>query len=414
MTKAKGLYLVFMTLASFLSFSKFILYSKLLTVSEFGIYSLVMASYIFFVFFGGMGLQEGLLKKGSESYAVGDTNTIKAYFLGALAFSIPITGSAAIVLLTFIIYFFPINYEIVDILGVTTFMVLSTILFNLLDAFLRAQQKFFLFAVALTLKNSIAITLGYLWATEYAVKGIIIGEIIGLLVPFFILLFVLIKRRDIKLYKEINVGLLINNGYKLMLTLVLRNIAQFIDRWFIAFALGAIALGYYSFSMIILTISMVLIGFLVTVKGPEWIADFHNHKDNRNLIKEVNKTILTVLAVLILIAPILFLNIEKILVSFNPDYAKTIVMELIGVLYLAILVVVPIYLYDWVFVAFSEESTLVTTNLWATVGSVILYICLLYTNSDLLDFAIAFLIIKIIILFSYFKKLRSIYVFQST
>ena len=97
---------------------------------------------------------------------------------------------------------------------------------------------------------------------------------------------------------------------------------MFIDRWFIAFALGAIALGYYSFSMIILTISMVLIGFLVTVKGPEWIADFHNHKDNRNLIK-VNKTILTVLAVLILISPILFLNIEKILVSFNPDYAKT-------------------------------------------------------------------------------------------
>ena len=224
------------------------------------------------------------------------------------------------------------------------------------------------------------------------------------MVPFFILLFVLIKRRDIKLYKEINVGLLINNGYKLMLTLVLRNIAQFIDRWFIAFALGAIALGYYSFSMIILTISMVLIGFLVTVKGPEWIADFHNHKDNRNLIKEVNKTILTVLAVLILISPILFLNIEKILVSFNPDYAKTIVMELIGVLYLAILVVVPIYLYDWVFVAFSEESTLVTTNLWATVGSVILYICLLYTNSDLLDFAIAFLIIKSLY---YFLILRS-------
>ena len=102
MIRTKGLYLAFMTVASFLGFSKFILYSKLISVSEFGIYSLVLSSYIFFVFFGGMGFQEGLLKKGSESYAVGDIKTIKAYFLGALAFSIPITGSVAIVIWIFL------------------------------------------------------------------------------------------------------------------------------------------------------------------------------------------------------------------------------------------------------------------------------------------------------------------------
>ena len=76
MIKTKGVYLILMTFGTFLGFSKFILYSKLISVSEFGIYSLVISSYIFFVFFGGMGLQEGLLKKGSESYAVGDIKTI--------------------------------------------------------------------------------------------------------------------------------------------------------------------------------------------------------------------------------------------------------------------------------------------------------------------------------------------------
>ena len=414
MTKINGLYLVFMTVGSFLGFSKFILYSKLISVSEFGVYSLVLSSYIFFVFFGGMGLQEGLLKKGSESYAVGDIKTIKAYFLGAIAFSIPITGSVAIVIWIFLKYFFSISYEIVDVLGVTALMVLATILFNLIDAFLRAQQKFLLFAVALTLKNSIAISLGYLWASEYSVKGLIIAEIIGLLVPFFVLLYILINVKDIKLYKENHVWSLISNGYKLMLTLVLRNISQFIDRWFIALSLGAIFLGYYSFSMILLTISMVLIGFLVTVKGPEWIADFHNHKDIRILIQDVNKMVLKVLACLILVAPFLFLNIENMLISFNPNYAETIVIELIGIVYLAVLAVVPIYLYDWVFVATSKEGYLVKTNLLATVVSVILYIFLWFTKSDIVDFALAFLIIKILILFIYLKQIKDLYVFKST
>ena len=411
MIRTKGLYLAFMTVASFLGFSKFILYSKLISVSEFGIYSLVLSSYIFFVFFGGMGFQEGLLKKGSESYAVGDIKTIKAYFLGALAFSIPITGSVAIVIWIFLKYFFSISYEIVDVLGVTALMVLATILFNLIDAFLRAQQKFLLFAVALTLKNSIAISLGYLWASKYSVKGLIIAEIIGLLVPFFVLLYILINIKDIKLYKENHVGSLISNGYKLMLTLVLRNISQFIDRWFIALSLGAIFLGYYSFSMILLTISMVLIGFLVTVKGPEWIAGFHNHKDIRILIQDVNKMVLKVLACLILVAPFLFLNIENMLINFNPNYAETIVIELIGIVYLAVLAVVPIYLYDWVFVAISKEGYLVKTNLLATFVSVILYIFLWFIKSDIVDFALAFLFIKILILFIYLKQIKSFYVF---
>ena len=299
-------------------------------------------------------------------------------------------------------------------MGVTALMVLATILFNLLDAFLRAQQKFLLFSAALTLKNSIAICLGYLSATKYGVKGLIIAEIFGLLVPFFVLLIFFIRMKDIKLYKKNNIWTLISNGYKLMLTLVLRNIAQFIDRWFIAAALGVIALGYYSFSMIILTISMVLIGFLVTVKGPKWIADFHNNKDIRHLIQDVNKTILKALACLILVAPLLFINIENILVSFNPNYSKTIVIDIIGVVYLAIFVVVPIYLYDWVFVASSQEGTLVKTNLMATVVSIILYICLWFTSGDILDFAFAFLLIKILILFIYLKRIRAIYVIQST
>lgn len=409
----KGLYLALMTIASFLGFSKLLVYSKLISVTEFGIYSLVISSYIFFVFFGGMGLPEGLLKKGSESYAVGDIKAIKAYFLAALAFSIPISGSAAIVLTIAIKYFSPINYEIIDILSVAVVMALATILFNLLDAFLRAQQRFLLFAVALTLKNSLAISLGYLWAIEYGVKGLLVAEITGLLVTFFALLFFLLGLQDLKLYKETSSGRLISNGYKLILTLVLRNVAQFIDRWFIAGTLGVIALGYYSFSMILITIAMVLVGFLVAVQGPKWIAELQIHNSVRYLIMDVNKNVLKFAACLILVAPFFFLNIENLLVSFNPEYAETVVIKLMGIVYLAVLATVPIYLYDWVFVATSQEGYLVKANLFAVAVSVILYTGLWFTNSDIIDFALVFLIIKILILLIYLKRIRTMYVFQS-
>lgn len=409
----KGLYLTLMTIASFLGFSKLLVYSKLISVTEFGIYSLVISSYIFFVFFGGMGLPEGLLKKGSERYAVGDIKAIKAYFLGALAFSISISGSAAIALMIAIKYVPQINYEIIDIFSFTIVMALASILFNLVDAFLRAQQKFLLFAGALTLKNSIAISLGYLWAIEYGVNGLVVAEIIGLLVPFLILLFLLISSEDLKLYKDKSAMSLVSNGIMLMLTLVLRNLTQFIDRWFIAGALGVIALGYYSFSMIIVTIAMVLVGFLVAIQGPKWIAELQIHKNIRHLIVDVNKKILTVLSCLILVSPILFLNIENILVAFNPEYAEIVVIKLIGIMYLAVFAVIPIYLYDWVFIATSQEGSLVKANLLATLVSIFLYAFLWLTNRDIIDFAITFLSIKILILLIYYKKLRDIYVSNS-
>lgn len=409
----KGLYLAFMTIASCLGFSKLLVYSKLISVSEFGIYSLVISSYIFFVFFGGMGLPEGLLKKGSESYAVGNIKAIKAYFLASLVFSIPISGSVAIVLTIAIKFFFPINYEIIDILSVAIVMALATILFNLLDAFLRAQQRFLLFAIALTLKNTLAISLGYVWAIEYGVKGLLVAEIIGLLVTFLVMLFFLLSVQDLKLYKEASSCGLISNGYKLILTLVLRNIAQFIDRWFIAGTLGVIALGYYSFSMVLITTAMVLVGFLVAVQGPKWIADFQIHKSVHYLIMDVNKNILKFAACLILVAPFYLLNIENVLVSFNPEYSEAVVIKLMGIFYLTIFVIVPIYLYDWVFVATSEEGYLVKTNLLAVAVSVFLYAGLWYTNSDIINFALAFLFTRVLTLLLYLKRMRSMYVFQS-
>ena len=80
------LYFLFMSFAAVLGLTKFLLFSKWVSVEDFGLYSLVMSSYIFLVFIGGMGFQEGILKKGSEKFSVGDEEVIRGYFLIALKY----------------------------------------------------------------------------------------------------------------------------------------------------------------------------------------------------------------------------------------------------------------------------------------------------------------------------------------
>ena len=409
--KNRFFYLFFMTSASLLGFSKFIIYAKVISVQEFGLYSLVLSSYIFFVFFGGMGLQEGLLKKGSMFFASRDEDSIKAYFLRSIRFSILIAGSAAVVAIIIVSMIFHDNYEVIEIFGLGIILALATILFNLLDSFIRSQQKFVLFSFILTIKNIISITLGYSLADDYGAKGLIFSEIISILMIFFVTSFFLIRRRDIKLYKQKRIRKLIGSGYQMMLTLVLRNAALMLDRWFIALAVGVTALGYYSFSMILLTISMILVSFLVTIKGPQWISSFKTHNDIKNLIHNVNATILRALALLAFISPLFLLNIEKILILFYPEYAEDTVFYIISIIYLSLFVVIPIYLYDWVFIATSQEGLLIKINIWATLLSALLYAISWFLEASIVVYAVVFLITRALLFIGYFYRIRIMYVF---
>ena len=410
-SKDKVLYLFLMTLASFLGFSKLFVYSKLVSVESFGVYSLVLSLYIFLVFFGGMGIQEGLLKKGSMCFATRDVNSIKAYFLRGIVFSFSITSILGLFLIAISNIFIENNPTIVDLFSLGVLLALSTILFNVLDAFIRSQQKFILFAFILTVKNFIAISLGYLLAPEYGVKGLIISELISLTTVFISALIFFIRPSDVTLYKDKSVFELISNGYQMMLTLVLRNISIMMDRWFIAMAVGVTALGYYSFSMILLAIAMVLVSFLVTIKGPVWVSSFQSNNDTHELINNVNRVVYRAVLLLLLVSPVFLLNISKPLQLYYPEYANDTVFDIILIIYLSLFAVIPIYLYDWVFIATHQEGLLFKINIWSAMISVSLYALGWLAEANVVIYAVIFFITRVFLLMVYVYRIRMMHVF---
>ena len=135
-----------------------------------------------------MGLQEGLLKKGSMSFAIQDHNSSKVFLASSIIASITISGIVAVIIIS-------VAYINLDILGTNIqifflgfLLALATVLFGLLDSFLRSQQKFVLYSGILMLKNLSAIILGISLASNYGVQGLIFSEFISVLCIFIITL----------------------------------------------------------------------------------------------------------------------------------------------------------------------------------------------------------------------------------
>ena len=408
--RAKWMYMLFMSTASLMAFSKFLIFSKILSIQDFGIYSLVLSLYIFYVFIGGMGLQEGLLKKGSMSFAIDDHNSSKVFLASSIIASIIISGivAALLILVAFI------NVEIlgtnIQIFFLGFLLALATVLFGLLDSFLRSQQKFVLYSGILMLKNLSAIILGIFLAADYGVQGLIFAEFMSVLCIFIITLIYVFKIRNFALAQAKVAIKLIRHGYKVMLIMVVRNIALMADRWFIALAVGVTALGYYSFAMILFTISLVSVGFLVTMKGPIWIASFKSNNNIKNLIDNINQWVWLIWLILTLFSPVIWFFTDDVLSLFYPQYANETVYSLTYIIYLSLIAVIPIYLYDWAFIATSKEGILFNLNIFGSIMAILFYSVAWLMNASILVFALLFFAARAIMLSIYLYQLRVMYV----
>jgi O-antigen/teichoic acid export membrane protein len=408
--KAKWMYMFFMTTASLMAFSKFLIFSKILSIQDFGIYSLVLSLYIFYVFIGGIGLQEGLLKKGSMSFAIQDHNSSKVFLASSIIASITISGIVAVIIIS-------VAYINLDILGTNIqifflgfLLAVATVLFGLLDSFLRSQQKFVLYSGILMLKNLSAIIVGISLASNYGVQGLIFSEFISVLCIFIVTLIHVFKIRNFALAKAKVAIKLIRHGYKVMLTMVVRNIALMADRWFIVLAVGVTALGYYSFAMILYTISLVSVGFLVTMKGPVWIAAFKTNNNAKDLINNINKWVWLIWLILILFSPVIWFFTDDVLSFLYPQYANETVYSLTYIIYASLMAVIPIYLYDWAFIATSKEGILFNLNIFGLILSTLFYSVAWFLSSSILVFALLFFAARAIMLCVFLYHLRVMYV----
>ena len=399
------IYLFLMSTSAILGLLKFFIFSKLVSVENFGLYSLVMSLYIFVVFIGGMGLQEGLIKKGAECYAINDVDTIKKYFINATVGSIVNVLTLGFFFAIGVRYFTEDSFVLQMVL-IGGGLALSAILFNTLGAYLRSNHKFNLFAFLLFLKGVSVLLLGYFLSFNYGAQGLVLAEFLSLFLVFIASAMIVIKPADFHLVKGLNVALeLVLNGYQMMISIVLRNIALMIDKWFAALTVGALAFGFYSFSMILLSMTMISIGFIVTLKGPIWIASFQSEKNPKLLFREISNTIIKIITGLLLVFPLVFMYLPEALQLAYPKYANEEVFWLFIVVYISVLFIVPIYLYDWIFIATSNEGATLLANVLTLIFSFFIFLLCWMVNASVLFFAIAFLLSRLFLLLNYFYHL---------
>jgi len=153
---------------------------------------------------------------------------------------------------------------------------------------------------------------------------------------------------------------------------------------------------------------------LVTIKGPEWIASYKIHNDIRYIIRSVNKVVVFILLFLVIFSPLLLFNIENILLRFYPDYANDSVYKITFFIYLSLFAVVPVYLYDWIFVAASQERSLFRINIWAFAATLFMYAFGWVLGVNIVTYAALFFIARFVMLFGYIYRIRMMYVSQST
>jgi len=401
--KNKITYILLMGFSAFLSIMKFTIFSSVLGPEEYGLYSLVLSTYIFIVYLGGLGLNEAIIKLGSIAYGKKDLKYILklrdiSIFYG---FILSIFFSLIFFL---VINFIEMGERVYEALFLSIFLAISALEFNLMDSYLRVQQRFVSYSLMLFSKSLIVVFAGYFVAPIYNAYGLLCVEIISFCIIF---LFVLFFKKDERFsFNHISnsFNFLINairNGISILSSNIIRNLMLNIDKWAISSSLGLLPLGKYSFAMIIYLIAIFSLGLITTILGPKWLSEFSSINNSKVLLNIINKIIILVSSFGVLFFLLFFYYLQTFLNIFYPAYSDLETCNTILIIFIGILFQIPIFLYDWFFIAISNERFILKMTFNMFIVTVIMILLCLYLELSIIYFALLFTAARVYIFIQY-------------
>ena len=409
-TGSKSLYFALMSLAAIAGLLKFFVFSKLLSVEDFGAYSLVMSVAIIGVFVFGFGGSEGLLKLGSRVYTHENKETLTAYYLST-SIGVLALGGLFFLLMFSMIIVLEVDNSNLYVFG--ALIIIAWVQFNLVDAYIRSMQQFTVYSSALFLKSLLVLATGGMYGYTKGADGLLISEAIGAFVPVLLFILYLLSQK-LPAINMSHLGVIIKSGYKMMGAVLVRNIALMVDKLFVGASLGALALGYYSFSMILVSIAMIAVGFIVSYCGPIWLSRFKEVESTKSLFWSIVKVLIPIQALCILGGGGCNLILPDFLAAVYPAYENDTVIAIVGIVTVGIFFILPIYLFDWFFIATSNEGCAFISSMIALLVASILYSVVFFYLPSLINYAVVFLIVRVIWLalylyFIYIIGFRDVY-----
>lgn len=370
-----GLYFAFMGGGALLGIVKYGIFAKLLDPQSFGIYSLVLTTYVYIIYAGGLGLNEALIKLGAEAHGRDQFDQIIQMRDVALLYG-GLTTLLCGLLFILGLKMFVADQALANSLSLAAILAVAALEFNLLDAAFRAGQKILFFSAMLFLKAFAVVVLGMYLAPKFGVNGVIAGEIIASVGVFLAFLNTRgsgFRASSISGSRAV-FAKAVRNGFPLVTSMFLRNISMSLDRWVMAAAIGLLALGKYTFAMVIYLVALTGIGFLTNILGPRWLSEFGQGQDINRLFVRIKRTALIVGILAALFMGPFFAVLRIVIYDYYPAYAGADTLVAMALIYVGVAILVCTYLFDWLFVASSTESVLLRISV-ATLG---LTACLVY------------------------------------
>lgn len=387
---------------------KFSLFAKLLGTEQFGLYSLVLSIYVFIVYAGGMGLNESIIKLGSYAYGRGEVEQLHTIYASSALFGgIIIVFIGAAFSLT--IFLSIDNTELASALALSSLLAFAALQFNFIDAYLRASQKLLAYAFILVAKASLVILGGIVVAKSYGAYGVIVAESAAFLSISLISLYFLHSRYGIKVshFSWMLAKESIRNGFPLMSSYLIRTVSLSLDKWLIASSLGLIALGKYSFAMIVYLAATLALGFLGTILGPKWLANFAIDKDALQLLRSTTKIITIISGGLALLLPLTYIITPLLIENFFPAFNEIEVFHSIIVIYISAIFLAPSIFLEWLYIARSREKFIFKIYLYSFIFSVIVLIACWGFSLSIIYYALSFLASRVFTLMIYIFDLRA-------
>jgi O-antigen/teichoic acid export membrane protein len=232
--------------AGFISFP---VLTRVFSVSEYGILSLVMTTVFVAMAIGKLGFPSSIVRFYSEFRSKGllenfySTFLISSFVLGALA-------TVAIIIVTNIFGNYNAGENFMTVMSVASILIFSGCVIDTITSFLRAEQRTKSYNFILVIQRYGSLGLG-IFLIFYFVKGLygfFVGQIIGSLTILSVLVYRLSRERKIGLsnYSRDIMRESVKFGSPLVWSELGYLGLNYVDRYFIQFYLGSLSLGLYT------------------------------------------------------------------------------------------------------------------------------------------------------------------------
>ena len=393
-----SLYVVLSLSAAILSFYKFGYLASTLSSEDFGLYSIIIISFVYICYLGGLGGSDYVLKLGSMTASDKQSELFmmrnNAIFYGLLGV---LVVSLIVLLVSYLFFSIQIYYSMLAVVA----LAICTLPYNVFESYYRATQASVVFSGMLLAKAVLVIIGIYIFIDDFGFIGVLYSELTALtmIVAFCVAKNFKVIRLSGLQKPRLAINKMLRNGFYISVSNLLRNISVTADRYIVVFFLGVYSLGVYSFVMILYQGGVLCSGIIMNIFGPYLIKRYSSNPSRRGIAALLWKVVASLAVIAVCFFP-LFANLTKSVVGlFFQNYNNADVYFMLNMIYVASIASFFVFLLDWFFICISKEYLISMLSLFSFILILVSVILFSFLDVELKHYVLFFMVVRVTVFF---------------